>query len=41
MHVARLREKLRDDAADPRVLRTVRGKGYLLSVLAEGVEQEG
>lgn len=29
MHVARLREKLRDDPADPQVLLTVRGKGYM------------
>ena len=29
MHVARLREKLRDDSADPKVLLTVRGKGYM------------
>ena len=29
MHVARLREKLRDDSADPQVLLTVRGKGYM------------
>jgi DNA-binding response OmpR family regulator len=28
MHVARLREKLRDDPDDPRILLTVRGKGY-------------
>jgi len=28
MHVARLREKLRDDATDPRTIVTVRGKGY-------------
>lgn len=28
MHVARLREKLRDDAAAPRVVVTVRGTGY-------------
>jgi DNA-binding response OmpR family regulator len=28
MHVARLREKLRDDPAEPRILLTVRGKGY-------------
>jgi DNA-binding response OmpR family regulator len=35
MHIARLREKLRDDAAEPRVLRTVRGKGYML-VLNDG-----
>lgn len=31
MHVARLREKLRDDPSDPRVIRTVRGKGYMLA----------
>jgi DNA-binding response OmpR family regulator len=29
MHVARLREKLRDDPADPGIIRTVRGKGYM------------
>ncbi len=29
MQVARLREKLRDDPADPRVVVTVRGKGYM------------
>ena len=29
MHVARLREKLRDDAEEPQVLLTVRGKGYM------------
>jgi len=29
MHVARLREKLRDDPQAPKVLLTVRGKGYL------------
>lgn len=28
MHVTRLREKLGDDAADPRVLKTVWGRGY-------------
>ncbi len=31
MHVARLREKLRDDPADPQVLLTVRGKGYMFA----------
>ncbi|MCE9590069.1 MAG: response regulator transcription factor [Planctomycetes bacterium] len=30
MHVARLREKLRDDPASPGVLLTVRGRGYRL-----------
>jgi DNA-binding response OmpR family regulator len=29
MHVARLREKLRDDPADPKIILTVRGKGYM------------
>lgn len=28
MHVARLREKLRDDPASPHIILTVRGKGY-------------
>jgi DNA-binding response OmpR family regulator len=37
MHVARLREKLGDDAAAPRVLVTVRGRGYML---AEDVRQQ-
>ncbi|GMU21360.1 MAG: DNA-binding response regulator [Phycisphaerae bacterium] len=32
MHVARLREKLRDDAARPRILLTVRGKGYMFNL---------
>jgi DNA-binding response OmpR family regulator len=32
MHVVRLREKLRDDSAEPRVLLTVRGKGYMLAL---------
>ena len=31
MHVARLREKLGDDPADARLLKTVRGTGYMLS----------
>jgi DNA-binding response OmpR family regulator len=32
MHVARLRDKLRDDPARPRVLLTVRGQGYMLAL---------
>jgi DNA-binding response OmpR family regulator len=35
MHVARLREKLRDDSAEPRVLQTVRGKGYMFGGVGE------
>ena len=31
MHVARLREKLGDDGARPRIILTVRGKGYMLA----------
>ena len=31
MHVARLREKLRDDPTEPAVLLTVRGKGYMFA----------
>jgi DNA-binding response OmpR family regulator len=30
MHVARLREKLRDTGEEPRVIQTVHGKGYML-----------
>ena len=30
MHVARLREKLGDDPADPQIILTVRGKGYMV-----------
>jgi DNA-binding response OmpR family regulator len=40
MHVARLREKLRDDADQPRILLTVRGKGYMLATGAVVVERE-
>jgi DNA-binding response OmpR family regulator len=32
MHIARLREKLRDDSSDPRIILTVRGKGYMFAV---------
>ncbi len=31
MHIASLREKLRDDAGAPKVLLTVRGKGYMFA----------
>jgi two-component system alkaline phosphatase synthesis response regulator PhoP len=31
MHIARLREKLRDDAESPSVVVTVRGKGYMFA----------
>jgi DNA-binding response OmpR family regulator len=33
MHVARLREKLRDDPSAPQVILTVRGKGYMIGGL--------
>lgn len=32
MHITRLREKLRDDATDPRIVLTVRGKGYMFAL---------
>ena len=35
MAVARLRELLRDDAENPRVIATVRGKGYMLAAGAD------
>ena len=31
MHIARLREKLRDDKTNPRIVLTVRGQGYMLA----------
>ncbi len=31
MHIARLREKLRDDSSSPRILLTVRGQGYMIA----------
>jgi DNA-binding response OmpR family regulator len=31
MHIARLREKLRDDPGPPRIVLTVRGQGYMLA----------
>jgi DNA-binding response OmpR family regulator len=37
MHVARLREKLRDDPAQPRIVLTVRGQGYMLAAPATGL----
>ena len=36
MQIARLREKLRDDAAQPQLIRTVRGKGYVFGTGTDG-----
>jgi DNA-binding response OmpR family regulator len=36
VHISRLRQKLGDDAKHPRLLKTVRGAGYLLAVMGEG-----
>jgi DNA-binding response OmpR family regulator len=33
MHIARLREKLRDDPGRPRIVLTVRGQGYMLATV--------
>ena len=41
MHVARLREKLREDPAQPAVVLTVRGKGYMLAVPAGAADEAG
>jgi DNA-binding response OmpR family regulator len=36
MHIARLREKLRDDPTAPTALLTVRGKGYMFAAVSSG-----
>ena len=36
VHVSRLRAKLRDDSRNPKILKTVRGAGYLLADLRRG-----
>ncbi len=36
MHIARLREKLRDDPHNPVVIKTVRGKGYMFAETRNG-----
>ena len=36
MHIARLREKLRDDKGNPRIVLTVRGQGYMLAAARPG-----
>ena len=36
MHIARLREKLRDSSARPTVIRTVRGRGYAFESVSNG-----
>jgi DNA-binding response OmpR family regulator len=41
MHIARLREKLRDDPANPRIILTVRGKGYRFAGLEEAPSESG
>jgi two-component system OmpR family response regulator len=36
VQVSRLRQRLRDDAREPRIIKTVRGEGYVLAALVEG-----
>jgi DNA-binding response OmpR family regulator len=31
MHIARVRQKLRDDPSEPKIIKTVRGKGYMFA----------
>jgi DNA-binding response OmpR family regulator len=40
MHIARLREKLRDDQPKPSIILTVRGKGYMFSGLSAAESAE-
>ncbi|MCA9310896.1 MAG: winged helix-turn-helix domain-containing protein, partial [Phycisphaerales bacterium] len=40
MHVARLREKLRDHGGQQRILRTVRGRGYALAMDGRQVAED-
>jgi DNA-binding response OmpR family regulator len=40
MHVARLREKLHDDAEQPQVVLTVRGKGYMFAATDPQLESQ-
>jgi two-component system, OmpR family, response regulator len=35
MQVSRLRERLHDQAREPEIIKTVRGKGYVLAVRVE------
>lgn len=35
MHLSRLRQVLNEDAKDPKIIKTVRGKGYILAVPVE------
>lgn len=41
MHIARLREKLRDDSDEPKMLLTVRGKGYMFAAPAPTAKTKG
>lgn len=40
MHIARLREKLRDDSANPQIILTLRGKGYRFAGIKEDVSNK-
>ena len=35
VQVSRLRQRLKDDGRDPRLLKTVRGEGYVLATTVE------
>lgn len=36
VQISRLRQRLRDDAREPQLIKTVRGQGYVLAALVEG-----
>ena len=38
MHIARLRDKLRDNSSEPEIIITVRGKGYMISLPEEAAQ---
>lgn len=40
VHVSRLRQRLREDARQPQLIKTVRGQGYILTAKVEASEHE-
>ncbi|GAB3486648.1 response regulator [Marinomonas epiphytica] len=40
VHVSRLRQRLREDAKQPQLIKTVRGQGYILTAHVESIDEE-